>query len=82
MHMLKLFLGDWLMPVNSNEDGCHLYALHQSRTDAQAYVVLEQYADQAALDAHGKTDFSRSIGAKLADCLAAAPEVEYLDAVC
>jgi quinol monooxygenase YgiN len=67
--------------VNSNEEGCHFYALHRSRTDAQKYVVLEQYADQGALDAHGKTDYFRSIGAELAGCLAAAPEIEYLDAL-
>jgi quinol monooxygenase YgiN len=66
--------------VNSKESGCNFYALHQSRSDPQAYVVLEQYADQSALDAHGKTDYFQSIGAELAGCLAAAPEIEYLDA--
>ena len=38
-------------------------------------------ADQAALDAHGKTDYFRAAGPKLGPCLAGAPEVEYLDAV-
>jgi quinol monooxygenase YgiN len=67
--------------VNSREPGCHFYALHRSRIDAQQYVVLEQYADQAALDAHGGTDYFGSIGAELAGCLAAPPKIEYLDAV-
>ena len=67
--------------VNSQEPGCRLYALHRSRGDAQHYVVLEQYVDQAALEAHAKTEYFRSIGAELADCLAAPPKIEYLDAV-
>jgi quinol monooxygenase YgiN len=67
--------------VNSKESGCNFYALHQSRTDRQSYVVLEQYSDEEALASHGKTDHFRSAGAELASCLAAAPEIEYFDAV-
>ncbi|MEE4146208.1 MAG: putative quinol monooxygenase [Halieaceae bacterium] len=67
--------------VNSRESGCHFYALHQSRIDPQSYVVLEQYSDEEALALHGKTDYFRSAGAELAPCMAAAPEIEYFDAV-
>ena len=67
--------------VNENESGCNFYALHQSRTDPQSYVVLEQYSDADALALHGKTDYFRSIGAELGPCMAAAPEIEYFDAV-
>ncbi len=75
----ETIFGRLVAAVNSNEEGCHFYALHRSRSDSQLYVVLEQYADQSALDAHGKTDYFRSIGAELAGCLAAAPDIEYLD---
>jgi len=42
--------------VLANEKGCLLYALHQYREDAQTYIVLEQYVDEAALQSHSKTD--------------------------
>ena len=67
--------------VNSLEPGCNLYALHQSRTNAQVYIVLEQYEDEAALAAHGKTEHYLQAGKVLATCLAAAPEIELMDSV-
>ncbi len=67
--------------VNANEDGCNFYALHQSRSDAQSYMVLEQYVDEAALEAHGKTDYFRSIGAQMGGCMAAPPQIELFDSV-
>jgi len=65
--------------VHENETGCNFYALHKA--DSTTYVVLEQYVDQAALDAHGQTDYFKSIGAKLGGCMAGRPEIEYLEGV-
>lgn len=65
--------------VRENESGNNFYALHKSRSDENSYVVLEQYTDQAALDAHGKTEHFKTIGAKLGGCMAGRPEVEYFD---
>ncbi len=67
--------------VNANESGCNFYRLHKSRTDAQVYVVLEQYADQESFDAHGKTDYFRALGKQMGPCMAAAPNIELLDGV-
>ena len=67
--------------VHAQEPGCTLYALHKSRTDEQLYIVLEQYADEAALGAHAKTEHYISAGKALAACLAAAPEIELMDSV-
>lgn len=67
--------------VRANEPGNLFYLLTRSRTDGQLYQVLEGYADQEALNAHGQTEYFRAAGAKLGLCLAAAPNIEYLDAV-
>lgn len=67
--------------VHANESGNNFYALHRSRDDNTTFVVLEQYEDQAALDAHGQSDHFKTIGAKMGACLAGRPEIEYLDAV-
>ena len=67
--------------VRDNEPDNNFYSLHRSANDPQTYVVLEQYATQEALDAHGKTDHFRSIGAKMGGCMAGAPEIEVMQAV-
>ena len=67
--------------VAANESGNIFYGLHRSRENDTAYVVLEQYADQAALDAHSASDHFKTIGARLGPCMAGRPDVEYFDAV-
>ena len=67
--------------VRANEPGNIFYILHRSKTDPQVYKVLEQYHDEADLDAHGKTEHFREANKVLATMVAAAPEVEVLDTV-
>lgn len=71
---------DLAAAVRANEPGNEFYSLTRSKTNPQVYKVLERYIDQPALDAHGKSDYFRAAGPKLAPCLAAAPDIEYLDA--
>ncbi len=66
--------------VRENESGCNFYALHKS-DDPQTYVVLEQYADQDALDAHGKSDHFRTLGRQMGPCMDGRAELERLEAV-
>ena len=67
--------------VADKEPGNNFYILHRSRKDGNTYAVLESYADQAALDAHGKSDEFKAVSAGLGDCLAGRPVVEIYDAV-
>ena len=67
--------------VRANEPGNHFYQLTKTRGDEPVYKVLELYADQDALTAHGKTDHYRAAGPKLGGVLGAAPTIEYLDSV-
>ena len=67
--------------VLTNEAGCVFYALHKSQSDPQIYKVLEQYKSADDLKAHGKTDYFLAANQKLAGMVAAAPEIEVLDAV-
>jgi len=73
--------GELAAAVRANEPGNIFYTLTRSRSNPQVYRVLECYVDQAALEAHGKTDYFRAAGPKLAPFMAAAPDIEYLDAV-
>jgi len=66
--------------VNANEPDCYLYDLFQAK-EGGVYVFMEKYKDQAALTAHGKTEYFLAAQAPLGACLAAAPEIEYYQAV-
>ena len=67
--------------VLANEPGCRFYSLNRSKSNPQIYKVLESYADQAALEAHGQTEYFRAANMKLGAFVAGAPEIEYLDGV-
>lgn len=67
--------------VNAQEEGCLYYALFQTKGSETEYKVLESYTDQAALDAHGKTEYFKAAGAKLAPLLSSAPHLEFLNGV-
>lgn len=67
--------------VVANENGCLFYTCHQLRDDSQTYIVLEQYSDEAALNAHSKTEYYNRLGQQLAGLLAAAPEIVLMDSI-
>jgi quinol monooxygenase YgiN len=71
---------DLAAKVNANEDGCHLYELFRTPGKPD-YIVLERYADRAALDAHGKTDYFLAAQPLLGPLLAGAPTVEVFESV-
>ena len=67
--------------VKANEKGCLLYDLFKSKSDPQTYVVMEQYATQADLEAHGKTDYFKAAFPALGATLAGQPTIEYMDKI-
>jgi quinol monooxygenase YgiN len=67
--------------VRAGEPGNIFYRLCKSRSDANTYVVMELYADQAAIEAHGASEHFKAAGPKIGPCLAGRPEIQYLDAV-
>lgn len=67
--------------VLANEKGAVFYALHRSQSDSQVYKVLEQYQTESDLKAHGETEYFKAAGRALGTMLAAAPEIETLNAV-
>ena len=76
----KVFL-DLAAKVKANEPGCIVYQLTKSKTEAGVYKVLELYASEDALKAHGSSDYFKAAGAAMGPFMAGRPEIEYLDAV-
>jgi quinol monooxygenase YgiN len=67
--------------VRANEAGNKLYQLTKSRTEPNTYKVLELYADQEALAAHGQTDYFKDLGRKMGAFMEGRPQIEVLDSV-
>lgn len=67
--------------VLDNEDGCEMYDIYKSKSDASTYVVMERYKDEAALKAHGESAHFKAAGPKLGGVLGGAPVIDYLDPV-
>jgi quinol monooxygenase YgiN len=67
--------------VRSAEPGNVAYQLCRSRSEPGTYKVLELYADEEALKAHGTSEHFKAAGPGLGAVLAGRPDVEYLDGV-
>ncbi len=76
----KVF-ADLRSKVKANEKGCLQYDFFKSKSEPATYIVMEQYATQADLDAHGKTDYFRAAGPSLGAVLGGAPTLQFLDKV-
>tara|TARA_R110002074_G_scaffold322211_1_gene492725 strand:- start:49 stop:342 length:294 start_codon:yes stop_codon:yes gene_type:complete len=67
--------------VLANEKGCMQYDFFKSKANDGTFIVMEQYATQADLDAHGKTEYFKAAGGKFGSMLAGAPGLVFADKV-
>jgi len=72
---------DLIAQVRANEPGNRMYSLFKSKADANTYVVMEVYDDQAALDVHNKTAYFLAAMPKIGATLAGPPDIKFFDAV-
>ncbi|HWA89680.1 MAG TPA: antibiotic biosynthesis monooxygenase family protein [Rhizomicrobium sp.] len=78
---LETVFGELAAQVRSNEPGNRLYQLCKARGEADTYVVMEIYDDQAAIDAHRDSAHFKAAGPKLGACLAGRPTIAFYDTV-
>lgn len=76
----KIF-GELRAQVKANEKGCLQYDFFKSKANDGTFIVMEQYASQADLDAHGKTEYFKAAGGKFGSMLAGAPNLVFADKV-
>lgn len=55
---------DALRPLVLAEPGCMQYELFSDTEDENKFILVEKWASQAALDAHGKTEHMQAATAK------------------
>jgi quinol monooxygenase YgiN len=66
------------IPQVHAEDGCQLYALHQT---SDRLIMIEKWASREALGTHSKGAALTALNPQLAGKVSGAPEVIVLDAV-
>ncbi len=72
---------EMIATVKAAEPGTLAYVLHQNAKDPTEFLYYEVYQDQAAFDAHGKTDHMKAFGGKIGGILAGRPELTFLTEV-
>jgi quinol monooxygenase YgiN len=77
----ETLLSDFVNTVKASEPGTIVYQLFRDAKDGNTYHMMEQYADAAALDAHGKTAHIAALLPKIGPFLAGAPKLTHMDAV-
>lgn len=63
------------------EAGLEIYSAHVDSSDANVFYFFELYADQAALDVHGKGDGMKAAMGALGGLLGGRPEVTMMSPV-
>jgi quinol monooxygenase YgiN len=63
--------------ASRQDPGCIAYALSEDTADRNHFVFVEQWEDQAALDAHFATDHIAAFMGTLPATLAAPPDVQF-----
>ena len=64
--------------ARANEPGTELFKFFKLR-EANRYVVLERFDDEAAESVHMQSTLLAEVGPKIADCLDGSWEREYFD---
>ena len=56
-----------IIQLSNQEAGCQFYQLYQDPYDNSKFVFVEQYDNQAAVDAHFATEHFKGFGPKIGD---------------
>lgn len=67
-----------IIEKSNQESGCTSYQLYQDPYDASKFVFVEQYRNQAAVDAHFATDHFKAFGPKIADLVTGPAEIKII----
>lgn len=64
----------------AHEPGCKLYQIGRGEA-ADTYTFVEAYADDAAMEAHRKSDHFRTLGRKMGEFMDGKPEALRLETI-
>ena len=67
-----------MIEKSNKESGCSSYQLYQDPYDNTRFVFVEEYLNQAAVDAHFATDYFKAFGPKITDLVTAPAEIKII----
>jgi quinol monooxygenase YgiN len=67
-----------MVEKSNKESGCSLYQLYQDPIDNSKYVFVEEYKNQAAVDAHFATDYFKAFGPRIKDLVNGPTEIKVI----
>ena len=67
-----------IIQKSNTESGCNFYQLYQNPYDNSKFVFVEEYKNQAAVDAHFAADYFKAFGPKIGDMIIGAPEIKVV----
>jgi quinol monooxygenase YgiN len=70
-------VGQEVARASRAEAGCLAYAIYQDTEDENRFVFVEEWADQAALDAHFATEHVSTFMADIQPTLAGPPDLKF-----
>ncbi len=63
---------------STKEPGCKSYQLYQDPYDNTKFVFVEQYTNQAAVDAHFAADYFKAFGPKVGDLVTGPAQIKII----
>jgi quinol monooxygenase YgiN len=67
-----------IIELSNKEAGCSFYQLYQNPYDNSKFVFVEEYTNQAAVDAHFATEHFNAFGPRIGDMIVGAPEIKII----
>lgn len=67
-----------IIEKSNQESGCTFYQLYQDPYDHSKFVFVEEYDNQAAVDAHFSTEHFKAFGPKIGDLVTGPAEIKIV----
>jgi len=67
-----------IIEKSNKEEGCKSYQLYQDPYDNTRFVFVEEYKNQAAVDAHFASDYFKAFGPKIGDFVAEPAKIKIV----
>ena len=67
-----------IIEKTNKESGCTFYQLYQNPYDSTKFVFVEEYKNQAAVDAHFSAEYFKAFGPEIGDLVTGPPEIKIV----
>jgi quinol monooxygenase YgiN len=67
-----------IIAKSNKEPGCKSYQLYQDPYDNTKFVFVEEYKNQAAIDAHFASDYFKAFGPEIADLVSEPAKIKII----